>query len=114
MLGRNRHFINTPKHVTTQVKEFLRSEIYITPRARSRLMQSTVYTLPMSSDQIKRCFVLGNYLSGVGRLERLHVVMMTNLKVTEVEGLWATPDSSSFTEVVVSFETDCSPVTSPE
>lgn len=62
----------------------------------------------MSTDQIKRCFVPGNYFQGVGRLERLHVVLMTNLKVIKVQDLWEAPESQSFIEVIVTFESDYS------
>lgn len=94
--------LNSPKTVTTQVKEILRKEHFIRPK--SLLLRSAVslVKLPLSTELIHRHFVYGSYFQGYKRLERLHVVLMTNLKAFSTD--------SNYSEVIVVFENDYSQI----
>lgn len=58
--------------------------------------------LPLSTELIHRNLVYGSYLRGYRRLERLHVILMSNLK--------AFSSNSSYQEVIVVFENDFSQI----
>ena len=83
-------FITTtrPGRVTTQIKEVLRSETYIMPTGlQIRDTVSSVRLAPLSTEQVQRSFVYNSplsYLRGIRRVDRLHVVLMTNLRVDQI------------------------------
>lgn len=83
--------INKPRIVTCQIKELLKVENYTIPKhLKIRKQLTTVRILPMSTHLISRNLVtangkiLGGFLSGQSKFTRLHVVLMTNLKLKAI------------------------------
>ena len=77
--------------ITCQVKELLLVEHFILPKGlQVRKEPSRVRRLPMSTQLIHRNLVtanssfLGGYIRGYSHFTRLHVVLMTNLKLKGV------------------------------
>ena len=79
--------VTEPKHVTTQIREVLLSETFIVPNSTKRDQPQTVYRLPLSTELVHRNFVASAaYLSsGFTQLQRVHTVLMTNLRFARVE-----------------------------
>lgn len=108
---------NSPKILTCQVKELLRAESFIVPKGLKMRGQPTkVFRLPLSTQLIHRNLVtakgqiLGGYLKGYSRFARLHVVLMTNLKlIGKSQGDTIFGDyvkDGQFQEIIVVYESD--------
>ena len=77
--------------MTCQVKELLKAESYTIPKSlKIRKQPTKIFRLPLSTSLIHRNLVtaksqmLGGYLKGYQKFARLHVVLMTNLKLIGV------------------------------
>ena len=108
---------NTPRVVTCQVKELLKVENFTVPKSLQIRSQSTrIHRLPMSTQLIHRNLVtekgsiFGGYLNGYSKFARLHLVLMTNLKLKGVASSEIVygdyVKDGQFQEIAVVFECD--------
>ncbi len=108
---------NSPRVVTCQVKELLKVENFTVPKSLQIRSQPTrIHRLPMSTQLIHRNLVtekgkiFGGYLYGYSKFSRLHVVLMTNLKLKGVASSEIVygdyVKDGQFQEIAVVFECD--------